>query len=242
MPTAAGQTPTSKRASVDLPEPLGPITPSTSPAWIANVRFLMTATGTPGGAAVTASIDNAPCGVGNSMPGWRGGFTVNNSARRSYALRVLLHCFQTAMTCCTGLKVRPTRIDAAIIMPGVILPSRTSKAPKPSTSDCIETCTNFVIAVTMPAFSLASACKFKNLPCILNQRPIRLGSMPMASMTSALRKLFVARLLEAIAMPLASLIALLDTTSLAYARITSSVTPHSENTPSGTENMKITAR
>ena len=48
---------------------------------------------------------------------------------RPYAVRVVLHVFHTAMTCCTGASARPIRIEAAIIMPGVMRPSMASSAP-----------------------------------------------------------------------------------------------------------------
>ncbi|MCY1381592.1 hypothetical protein D9M69_695180 [compost metagenome] len=74
--------------------------------------------------------------------------------------------------------------------------------------------TNLLVAVTMPAFSLASACSCRKRPCSLNQRDMRLGSMPMASMTSALRRLLVASVPAVTAMPLASASGFRDTTSL----------------------------
>ena len=51
VPTAAGHTPTISRARVDLPEALGPITPTTSPGSIAKERPCRTGTRAPGGAA-----------------------------------------------------------------------------------------------------------------------------------------------------------------------------------------------
>src|SRR5471032_2826487 len=129
LPTSAGHTPTIRRASVDLPEPLGPITPSTSPAFSANETLRRIGTGTPGGAALTASTDIWPVGFGRAMPAERAGLFSSSLDRRSYELRVLLQLFQTAITCCTGASARPTRMDAAIIMPEVILLSSTSSAP-----------------------------------------------------------------------------------------------------------------
>ena len=109
--------------------------------------------------------------------------------------------------------MRPIKIEETIIMPPVILPSSTSRAPKPSISDCSDTLKNLVNAVTTAVFSLACACSCKNLPCNLYHRAIKLGSMPMASITSALRRLLVAKLPAAIAMLPASNIGFFDTTS-----------------------------
>ncbi len=71
-------------------------------------------------------------------------------------------------------------------------------------SDCSDMRTNFVTAAMVPAFSLASACNCKKRLCNPNHRDIKLGNMPMAAITSALRRLLLARLLEATAMVLAS--------------------------------------
>ena len=71
-------------------------------------------------------------------------------------------------------------------------------------SDCNATVNDLDSAATTPAFSLASACRFRKRLCNLYQRDCILGSMPIASMTSALRKLLDATLPEAIAMELAS--------------------------------------
>ena len=74
--------------------------------------------------------------------------------------------------------------------------------------------TNLVSALITPAFSLASACNCRKRLCSLNQRAIKLGNIPIAEITSALRKLLVARLLEATAMVLASARGFLVITSL----------------------------
>ena len=98
----------------------------------------------------------------------------------------------------------PNKMEPAIIMPGEMLSSSTSKAPRPNMRDCKDTAVNLVQALIMPAFSLASACRLRNLLCSSYQRACKFCSIPMASMTSALRKLFVARELEATAIELAS--------------------------------------
>ncbi len=99
-------------------------------------------------------------------------------------------------------------------MPGEIWSSNTNKAPKPSMRDCNATVEDFDIAVTTPDFSLASACRFRNLLCNLYQRACRLGNMPIASITSALRKLLDAMLVDTIAMAFASSRGLRDIFSL----------------------------
>ena len=86
-------------------------------------------------------------------------------------------------------------------------------------NDCIEIRTNFDIAPMAPAFWLASACSCKKRLFNLYHRKMRFGSIPIAAITSALRRLLVARLLEAIAAALASSSGFFETISLTIARI-----------------------
>ena len=127
--------------------------------------------------------------------------------------------------------MRPINMEHTIIIPGVIFPSSTSKAAKPKISDCKLTRTNFVVAVIMPAFSLASACNRKNLVCKLNQRLAKLGNMPIDSITSALRKLFVAKLLALTAIMLASDNGFLVDFSFHMAKPIWMNVPHKANSP-----------
>src|SRR3989338_11341724 len=87
LPAAAGQTPTSSRASVDLPDPLGPITPTTSPAEMGRLRVRRAGTLEPGGTAVTDSSARLPSGLGRGPPSRRAGVLDSSSLRRWEALR-----------------------------------------------------------------------------------------------------------------------------------------------------------
>ena len=144
---------------------------------------------------------------------------------------MLFQLRQTPITCSTGLSARPISMVHTIIMPGVIFPSNTNKAAKPKISDCKVTRTNLVAAAIMPAFSLASACRFKNLACKPNQRLVKLGNIPIASITSALRKLLVAKLLAFTAIELASDSGFLVTFSFQIAKPMCIKVPHSAKMP-----------
>ena len=176
------------------------------------------------------------------MPSRRAGLAVSNALSRSCALLTPLHCRQTPITASTGLSALPTRMLAAIIMPPLMRPSSTSHAPKPSTSDCCARRTNFVRAAITAALRLASACNSKNFWCTLYQRWRKCGSMPMASITCALRKLLVASVLDVMDMALASAKGLCETISLSTARPINIKVPDSANSPSKGSNMKITSR
>ena len=67
VPDSAGQIPTSKRARVDLPAPLAPMTATASPAWIWKLICFKMAARPPGAAVTTFSKATCPLGAGNDM-------------------------------------------------------------------------------------------------------------------------------------------------------------------------------
>ena len=144
------------------------------------------------------------------------------------------------MICSTGAIARPSKIEAAIIIPAVTSPRITKNAANPKTKDCTEIRTSFVNELMREAFWLASACKRKKSRCCSNQRLRILGSIPIASITSALRKLLVAILEERIAVTLASANGLRETNSLIHAKAIMMTVLTNANMPSQKWNMKIT--
>ena len=154
---------------------------------------------------------------------------------------MLLQPRQTPISCSTGFNTRPIKILHTIIMPEVIWPSNTNNAAKPKINDCNVTRTNLVVALITPAFSLASACKFKKRVCKPNQRLVKLGNMPIASITSALRKLLVAKLLALTAIEFASDSGFLVAFSLQIAKPMCTKVPHNAKIPNEgcTKNMMI---
>ena len=79
----AGHTPTSRRASVDLPEPLGPITPSTSPGAIAKLRFSDHRIADARRRRGHAFDAQRTSGFGSGMPASRAGLSLSRLVRRS---------------------------------------------------------------------------------------------------------------------------------------------------------------
>ena len=86
MPRSAGQAPTRARTSVDLPDALGPITPSPAPASSAKVTFWMSGFCWPGAATVSASTDSVCVGRGSAI-GW---LQVGKRRQRLRKLRIAL--------------------------------------------------------------------------------------------------------------------------------------------------------
>ncbi|MNT93445.1 hypothetical protein D3C72_2349250 [compost metagenome] len=64
------------------------------------------------------------------------GKSLSRVLRRSQAERLVSSCFQVEIANSTGARARPARIEQAIIIPGVIVPSIASSAPAPRISDC----------------------------------------------------------------------------------------------------------
>jgi hypothetical protein len=111
--------------------------------------------------------------------------------------------FPTPITCCTGASARPTRIEAAIIMPArfYLQHQQCAKAQHQRLQRGLDE----LGGSADDAGLLAGLClQVQERACSLNQRSIRLGSMPMDSITSALRRLLVASWPDTIAMVLAS--------------------------------------
>ena len=92
--------------------------------------------GEPGALAKAFSTWSMPSGLGSGMEGLCAGKSVSSPDNRAQAARLESSCFQAEITCSTGARARPERIEQAIIMPGVIVPWIASKAPAPRISDC----------------------------------------------------------------------------------------------------------
>ena len=158
LPDMAGQMPTSRRASVDFPAALGPITATASPGANEKLTPFKMATLEPGAEATTPSTESCPSGAGNDMFSLSAGNWFSIFSSRSNAPRAEINCFQEPINCSTGARVRPIRIDPAIIAPGVNSPLITSRAPMPRIRDCCPRRMNLLTAVIVPARSLATDC------------------------------------------------------------------------------------
>ena len=83
----AGHSPTSKRASVVLPEADGPTTTSTSPGDKPKLTPFRIGCCVPGAAAITLSTITIPRGCGNGMPAADFGTVASKPSSRAYAPR-----------------------------------------------------------------------------------------------------------------------------------------------------------
>ena len=79
-----------------------------------------------------------------------------------------------------GLSTRPIKIEPAIIMPALMSPWITSRAPSPNTSDCRHKRKVLLTEPITAPVSLALFCSAKNRECSSNQRLRNTPSIPMA--------------------------------------------------------------
>src|SRR5690606_34854898 len=135
LPVSGRHAPTSARARVDLPDPLGPITPRAMPASRLNSIPCAVIRGMPGGAIVTASTTNLDDGAGRGIGDLLVGRDVNIRLNRFQLWRAATKLRQWAIARSTGASARPARIEPAIMMPAVASPLMTSQAPTPSIAD-----------------------------------------------------------------------------------------------------------
>ncbi|SST09813.1 Uncharacterised protein [Acinetobacter baumannii] len=141
-----------------------------------------------------------------------------------------------------GPSARPIRIEPAIIIPGVMRPSTASQAPRPSTRDCRAMRRYLLSALIRAARSLARLCWSRNAWCSRSQRPRMLPSMPIASITSALRRLLLASWPDLIDNSPALASGARVARSLNQARAIRASAPTSESRPSQGSKRKITSR
>jgi hypothetical protein len=125
LPRQVGQTPTSTRARDDLPEPLGPITPTPEPAARAKLTSWTRNTRPPGGPAPAASTASSPCGAGRRIASGSAAWAASISPSRRQPWRAPTKPFQCEMASSTGASARETRIEEAIMMPPVASPPMT---------------------------------------------------------------------------------------------------------------------
>ena len=136
LPPAAGQTPASAFTSVDLPEADGPAIPIAMPGSRRNDTPRTAGTSVPGAATTRCSAWSSAGGAGSGVRMGASGVSRSSrtSDRRPSSARWSTgHC---ATAWSIGASARPSRIDAAIIMPGVTAPPIASHAPRPSIIDC----------------------------------------------------------------------------------------------------------
>ncbi|MNF70953.1 hypothetical protein D3C84_528860 [compost metagenome] len=125
LPCWAGQMPSRARAKVDLPAPLEPMMPTDSPAATSKLSPRTAGSSAPGGVTVSACTATLPCGVGRGMRLGGAATSSNNSFRRTYCVRAVEKPFHTPIIRSMGASALPSRIDPAIISPGLISCSRT---------------------------------------------------------------------------------------------------------------------
>ncbi len=119
MPRAGFQTPTSARASDDLPEPLGPMTPSADPAASLKVTPCSTAELLPGGAMLSA-VTRSDCeGRGSSVCSCSTGALLSASESMRQACRADTKERQLAIASSTGASAREVRMLAASMTPAL---------------------------------------------------------------------------------------------------------------------------
>src|SRR5262249_44501326 len=135
-PREGRHTPTSARASVDLPEALGPMIPSALPAFTANATPCTAGFSDPGGVTLIVSTISACDGAGNCNFETSGGNTRNNADNRDQLCRATTKPFQLTIHMSTGARARPVRIELAMMIPAVASPRITRYAPMARTADC----------------------------------------------------------------------------------------------------------
>ena len=143
----------------------------------------------PGALATNCSTCSTPRGAGNAMLRGRAGTADSSCSSRSHESRTFTTDCHCDTTCTSGASMRPPSTDATIIMPPPPCSSLRSsnQALRPSSSELSTFCTPRETAWYPPARSEASACSDKNSCCRAIQRRCVSRSMPMDSITSALR-------------------------------------------------------
>ena len=148
----------SVRANVDFPAPDGPITPTACPGSTVKLIDLSAACFSPGATTVSALATSRALGCGSAVRGGSSLTAPRSCARLAQPDRPRCttgHWFNASST---GASARPSRIEPAIIAPGVIWFFKTNHAPSPSMADCRNNRSVLVIAVNVPPTSVDLTC------------------------------------------------------------------------------------
>src|SRR3979411_409916 len=117
VPRRAGQTPTMAFNKEDLPEAVGPTTPSAAPAFSENAMLRATMRVSPGGDTARPSLTISLRGAG-SCRGDGGSLVVAMSSdKRCQAWRAATKIFQFEIARSIGASARAVRIDPAMMIP-----------------------------------------------------------------------------------------------------------------------------
>ncbi len=120
-PRAGAQMPASARASEDLPEPLGPMTPSAIPALSVKPTSCSATAWLPGGATLSAVTRSDWRGAGSGTRDGSAGDTASAPASRRQLCRAATKVRQLAIACSIGASARDVMMVAAMITPGARL-------------------------------------------------------------------------------------------------------------------------
>jgi hypothetical protein len=119
LPRAGVQTPTSRRASDDFPDAVGPITPSALPAVSEKFTSWQTIFCSPGGATAAFCTTSVFAGACSAIGATCGGRCVKRCESRFQLCLAATKPRQLAMARSTGANARLPRIDPAMMMPEV---------------------------------------------------------------------------------------------------------------------------
>ena len=241
-PRSSGCSPASAWASVVLPAPEGPISPSDWPGFSARVMSSSTGSLRPGSATVAPSTDRRPSGAGRGSRSGAWSRCASRVFSRPWATRALRKARQPEIDCSTGAAARPSRIEAAIISPGDSWLLITSTTPTPSTAICSPMRTALaseVISATRSVANVLNTSAEKALSC---QRRIIGAVLPMAWMRPAFCIISATAALVSVACFAAVSIGLRAMSSFSSASVNSTAMPTSATSPSTGLNRKISAR
>ena len=133
----------------------------------------------------------------SAAPAARARSVICRSHRRRHAARDSIMAFQPPISSSTGCSARPSRMVAAIMMPGEASRPMTSQAPKPSAVTCRSCRAMRAMAPSRALVCASSSCA----RCCSSQRicqsAMAAPDMPMATTHSALRSSASARRCEA---------------------------------------------
>ena len=119
LPRTGVHTPTSMRASDDLPDAVGPITPSALPPVSEKLTSWQTMVGPPGTATAAPCTTSVRAGGCNGIGAFCTGRCASKFASRAQLCRAATKPRQLAIARSTGASARPPRIEPAMMMPGV---------------------------------------------------------------------------------------------------------------------------
>jgi hypothetical protein len=155
VPRNGAHTPTSMRASDDLPEAVGPMMPSAFPPVSVKFTSWQTIFCSPGGVTAAFCTTTDFEGGCNGIGSLRGASWPSNRDSRCQLCRAPMKPRQLAIARSTGASARPPKIEPAMMMPGVDSWWITSQAPTASSEDCNNSRSTFEAAPRPPTTSLA---------------------------------------------------------------------------------------